>query len=109
MTIDQKGARLGSRMIPIGDLVQAVEYFDVDLQALSASLNAQFETVNSTIKAVRSGPRGGTVKILVGGLAFADSGDLAGEMGADAYAANPDEAVRMGSQLLRLPPQHGAE
>jgi methanogenic corrinoid protein MtbC1 len=86
-----------------------VECFEVDLLALSASLNVQFETVRSTVQAVRSGPRGGTVKILVGGLAFADSGDLAKEMGADAYAANPDEAVKLGSELFGLPPQLGAE
>jgi methanogenic corrinoid protein MtbC1 len=95
--------------VPVSDLVQAVECFDVDLVALSVSLTVQFESVKSTIKAVRSGSRGDTVKILAGGLAFADSGDLAVELGADAYAADPDEAVKIGSQLLGLPPQHSTE
>lgn len=88
---------------PIGDLVQAVECFDADLLALSASLSVQFETFRSTIQAVRGGPRGDAVKILAGGLAFADSGDLAKEMGADGYAPDPEEAVRLGCRLVGLP------
>jgi methanogenic corrinoid protein MtbC1 len=95
--------------VPIVDLVQAVECFDVDLLALSASLHVQLETVRSTIQAVRRGPRADVVKILVGGLAFAGAVDLAREMGADAYAANPDEAVRLGGQLVGLTPDHRAE
>ncbi|MHC4398916.1 MAG: cobalamin B12-binding domain-containing protein [Planctomycetota bacterium] len=94
--------------VPIGDLVEAVECFEVDLLALAASLNVQLATVRSTIQAVRSGPRGGMVKILVGGLAFADADHLPVEMGADAYAANPDRAVRVGCQLVGLPGDHGA-
>ncbi len=54
--------------VPINDLAQAVECFDADLVALSASLSVQFETVKSTIQAIRSGRRGDLVKILVGGL-----------------------------------------
>jgi methanogenic corrinoid protein MtbC1 len=88
--------------VPIVDLVQAVECFDVDLVALSAALSVQIEAVKSTIQAVRSGPRGDVVKILAGGLAFADSGNLPQDLGADGYAANPDEAVRLGSQLVGL-------
>lgn len=89
--------------VPITDLAQAVECFDADLVALSASLSVQFETVKSTIQAIRSSPRGNAVKILVGGLAFAESGNLAVEMGADGYAADPDEAVRLGGELAGLP------
>jgi methanogenic corrinoid protein MtbC1 len=95
--------------VPIGDLVQAVECFGVELLALSASLNVQLETVKSTIQAVRSGPQGGEVKILVGGLAFADEGSMATELGADGYASDPDEAVRLGCQLVGLVPESGDE
>ena len=69
---------------------------------MSVSLSVQFETVKSTIQAIRSGRRGDLVKILVGGLAFAESGNLAVEMGADAYAAAPDEAVRVAGDLVGL-------
>ena len=88
--------------VPITDLAQAVECFDVDLVALSASLNVQLETVRATIQAIRAGRRGDLVKVLVGGLAFAESGNLAVEMGADAYAAAPDEAVRVAGDLVGL-------
>jgi len=95
--------------VPAGDLIQALECFDVDLLALSVSLNVQLETVKSTIRTARTNPRGNKVKILVGGLAFADSGDLPAEMGADAYAENPEEAVRLGEQLVGLVPNNGGE
>ena len=95
--------------VPITDLAQAVECFDADLVALSASLSVQLETVRSTIQAIRAGRRGDIVKILVGGLAFADAGNLAVEMGADGYAADPDEAVRLGGDLVGLPHGHNAQ
>jgi methanogenic corrinoid protein MtbC1 len=88
--------------VPIDEVAQAVECFSVDLLALSAFLNVQIETVKSTIQAVRGGPRGDVVKILAGGFAFAGSGSLAVEMGADGYAANADEAVRLGARLVGL-------
>jgi methanogenic corrinoid protein MtbC1 len=94
--------------VPIRDLVQSAECFDVDLLALSASLNVQIETVKSTILAVRNGPRGDALKIVVGGRAFADAINLPGEMGADGYAADPDDAVRLGGQLVGLPPDNQA-
>ena len=88
--------------VPITDLTQAVECFDADLVALSATLSVQLERVRLTIQAIRAGRRGDLVKILVGGLAFANSDNLAVEMGADGYAANPDEAVRLGGDLVGL-------
>jgi methanogenic corrinoid protein MtbC1 len=90
--------------VPIADLIQAIECFEVDLLALSASLSVQLQTAQSAIQAVRSGPRGHVVKILVGGLAFADSPNLAAEMGADGYAADPNQAAKLGGQLVGLPP-----
>jgi methanogenic corrinoid protein MtbC1 len=95
--------------VPIADLVQAVEFFLVDLLVLSVALNVQLDTFKSTIQAARSSSRGDVVKILAGGLAFADSGSLAVEMGADRYAADPEEAVRLGGQLVGLPPDHSVE
>lgn len=92
--------------VPITDLVQAEEFFVADLLVLSVSLNVQLDTFKSTIQAVRSGSRGEVVKILAGGLTFAEAGDLPVEMGADGYAADPDEAVRLGGQLVGLTPDH---
>ena len=88
--------------VPIRDLVQAVDCFEVDLLGLSASQSTQLEIVRNTIQAVRAGPRGDVVKILVGGLAFAESGDLPEQLGADGYAPNPVEAVKLGRQLAGI-------
>lgn len=88
--------------VPIGDLVQAVDCFEVDLVGLSASQSTQLETAKHTIRAVRSGPRGDAVKIIVGGLALAGTRELPQKLGADGYAANPDAAVSLGRQLVGL-------
>jgi methanogenic corrinoid protein MtbC1 len=88
--------------VPIASLVQAVECFDVDLVALSISLSTQLETAKETITAVREGARGESVKILVGGHALADPGQLPRQLGADGYAADPVMAVALGSRLVGL-------
>jgi methanogenic corrinoid protein MtbC1 len=95
--------------VPITDLAQAVKFFVVDLLVLSVSMNVQLDTFKSTIQAIRSGGRGEGVRIMAGGLAFADLDNLAVELGADRYAADPEEAVRLGGQLVGLPPDHGVE
>jgi len=91
--------------VPTSDLVQAVECFEVDLVALSASLSVQIDTVKTAIRAVRSGRRGSAVKILAGGLAFANADNLAVQVGADGYGADPDEAVSVGRRLVGLLPE----
>jgi MerR family transcriptional regulator, light-induced transcriptional regulator len=97
---------LGADM-PTPDLVQAVEFFEADLIGLSASRAPQIPTVQQTISDVRDCNRGSLVKILVGGVAFAGSGDLAQRIGADSYAANAAEAVAIGRRLVGLsePPE----
>jgi methanogenic corrinoid protein MtbC1 len=97
--------RLGAD-VPARDLAESVESFDIDLLALSASLNIHLDAVKSTIQAVRSGNRGDAVKILVGGRAFAGSSEVAVQLGADGYAADPDGAVRVGCQLVGLTPDY---
>jgi MerR family transcriptional regulator, light-induced transcriptional regulator len=87
---------------PIPDLVQAVEGFRIDLLALSVARATQQETLRETIKAVRQGPRGLQVKVLVGGIAFANLGDLPLQLGADAYADDALEAVAIGNRLVGL-------
>lgn len=90
--------------VPVDDMVQAVECFAVDLLALSASLHVHIPAVKATIEAVRNREKGRDVKILLGGPAFAIAPRLPLEIGADAYAKDPDEAVRLGNQLVGLPP-----
>lgn len=93
--------QLGPDM-PIPDLVQAVESYQPDLLALSVSLHPQLVTLAETIRAVRSGPHGAGVKILVGGRALADAPDLARQLGADGYATDLNTAVAVGQALVGL-------
>ena len=88
--------------VPIRDLVEAVDFYEADLLGLSVSLRTQLGTLKQTIQAVRRGARGGQVKILVGGGGLAGASDLATQYGADAYAADPLEAVRLGNALVGL-------
>jgi methanogenic corrinoid protein MtbC1 len=88
--------------VPIGDLVQAVDCFEVDLLGLSASQATQFETLRETIAEVRQCERGDRVKILIGGFAFASAAGMPEELGADGLAADPVAAVQQGRQLVGL-------
>ena len=88
--------------VPIPDLVQAVEFYRPDLLGLSVALRSQLATLKQTIEAVRLSERGRVVKILVGGLALLRNADLAVTLGADQYAADPNEAVALGNALVGL-------
>jgi MerR family transcriptional regulator, light-induced transcriptional regulator len=85
--------------VPIGDLVEAVGFYEADLVALSVGLSTQIETLKRTIERVRRADRGEAVKILVGGHGLAGFGDLAVALGADGFAADPAEAVALGNAM----------
>jgi len=86
--------------IPIVDLVQAIEFYEPDLLALSAALTSQLPTLRDTINSVRTSPLGSRLKILVGGRALSENTDLATRLGADAYADGPAAAVEIGNRLV---------
>jgi methanogenic corrinoid protein MtbC1 len=88
--------------VPTADLAQAVDHFDADLICLSAYLPTQLRAAEDTIAAIRSTPRGATVKVLVGGPAFGRSTHTWNEIGADAYAADANQAVLIGAKLVGL-------
>ena len=98
---DWRVIQLGSD-VPIRDLFQAVGFYQADLLGLSVSLRTQLATLKQTIEAVRRSESGRVVKILVGGRALAGASDLAAEFGADAYAADPSQAVALGNALVGL-------
>jgi MerR family transcriptional regulator, light-induced transcriptional regulator len=84
--------------VPIPDLTSAVRDFVVDLVALSAALPAQLRTVEETIAFIRAeSPK---AKILVGGLVFTSTPDLWQQIGADGYAPNAEEAIRLADDLV---------
>ncbi len=86
--------------VPAEGLVEVLETVNVDVLALSAALAVQLPAVRDTIAVVRADPRCGHLRILVGGRALADAGDLALQLGADAYAADAREAVQLGRKLV---------
>ena len=88
--------------VPARDVVQAVGCFAADLLGLSVSQTTQFEAVKTAIQAVRGNTQSAEMKILVGGHALKDTGDLTQELGADGYAAHPSQAVALGRQLVGL-------
>ncbi len=88
--------------VPACALVEMLDSANIDLLCLSAALPVQLPAVRDTIAAVRRTMPGSTIKILVGGRAWEGSADLARQLGADDYAANAQEAVRLGRQLMGM-------
>ena len=104
-----KSVQLGAD-VPIGDLADAVEHFRADLVALSATLPSHLPKLRETIVTLRDSDRCETLRIVAGGRAFQGHSDTAVRLGADAYAATPQEAVAIAASLLDLPhdPSHFA-
>lgn len=86
--------------VPIDDLVQAVSFYRPNLLGLSVALTSQLPVLKATIETVRQNGQEVPVKILVGGCALVGLEDLGRQCGADAYAADPIEAVRVGNRLV---------
>jgi methanogenic corrinoid protein MtbC1 len=88
---------LGSDL-PAAETAQAVQFFDSSLVLLSASLTTQLTAVRETIQAIRAVKP--DCKIMVGGTALHDTPGLWSQLGADAYAASPTDAVETGTRLV---------
>jgi methanogenic corrinoid protein MtbC1 len=89
---------LGNNMPP-GDLVRAIDDFEADILALSATLPSQRRNVAQTIKLLRTHADRAGIPVLVGGRAFAD--DTAWrDVGADACAPKADDAVSVAESLV---------
>lgn len=86
--------------VPAEDLLGAIQAFEADLLALSASLPAQIPEMITSVRQVRD--KAPKVRILVGGGALAAADDLWQSMGAHAWAANADDAVAQGARLVGL-------
>jgi len=84
--------------VPMEDLPGMISYFQADLLLLGATLSTHLPRVQQTIAAARASSER-TVKIIVGGAAFDEATDVWKKVGADGYAARPDEAVSLGTRL----------
>lgn len=90
--------------IPADDLAIAVEAFDADLAAISASIATQIVMVERTVQAIRarSAANGKPVKILVGGSGFIGCNDLWRHVGADGFAESFERGVELAASLVGL-------
>jgi len=85
--------------VPSDELPNAVHFFAADLVLLSSSLSLQLKPLAQTIAAIRE-QCDRPVKILVGGIVFRDAPDLWRELGADGYAAEAHEALRLAAASI---------
>ncbi|MBU6412138.1 MAG: cobalamin-dependent protein [Planctomycetes bacterium] len=91
--------------VPAEDLAMGVKDFQADLVAISAALPVHLRAVEDTIAVLRatcerSSRTGRQVKIIVGGNAFWDAPEVWRLFGADGFARNAVEAVKLGEQLV---------
>jgi 5-methyltetrahydrofolate--homocysteine methyltransferase len=85
--------------LPSTDFAAAVKYFHASLVLLSAALTTQLKAVRETIQAVRDIKA--DCKIMVGGTALEDNPNIWRQLGADAYASTPAEAVKIAARLVK--------
>jgi methanogenic corrinoid protein MtbC1 len=89
---------LGSDL-PANEIAQAAKFFDTSLVLLSAALSTQLQAIRETVRAIRELDIG--CKIMVGGSALIETPDLWEQLGADAYAASPTEAVKIATEIIK--------
>ncbi|MGI9291566.1 MAG: cobalamin B12-binding domain-containing protein [Gammaproteobacteria bacterium] len=85
---------------PVDDLASLIASLDADVLLLGGTLSTQISGSREAIKAVRH-QCGDKVRIMLGGAAFDEVPEIWRELGADAYAANADEALRIALQLIK--------
>lgn len=94
-----RAIHLGANM-PARDIAYAANAFEADLVVLSAMIGTHVRYAGDAITAVRAARPG--AQIMVGGLAFDTVPDLWQTVGADGYAATPDDALAFGAGLVDL-------
>jgi methanogenic corrinoid protein MtbC1 len=94
---------LGSDVPPM-DLALSAVHFDADVLALSATITTHTRAVERTVRSLRDVDPGCRMKVLVGGQAFmTERGEaVAKELGADGFALDPREAVKVAGRWFGL-------
>jgi 5-methyltetrahydrofolate--homocysteine methyltransferase len=80
------------------EFVEAVQSHDAKLVGMSALLTTTMEAMESTIKTLREAGLGDTVKVMVGGAPLTAA--YAAEIGADGYAPDANQAVKLAKKLI---------
>ncbi|MFA4861471.1 B12-binding domain-containing protein [Methanoregula sp.] len=84
---------------PAPDLIAAIKEREADVVALSSTMVSHLPRIDYLIRSLRGDPDTRQVKIIIGGYPFNIVPALWQKIGADAYAASADEAVRAGNRL----------
>jgi methanogenic corrinoid protein MtbC1 len=84
--------------VPAGEIAQAALEYRAELVVLTATLTPQLNALGNAIAEIRRVSPG--TRVLVGGIAFDDAGEVWKTLGADGFAARVDDAVAVGARLL---------
>ncbi|SES82923.1 Methanogenic corrinoid protein MtbC1 [Natronincola peptidivorans] len=87
--------------IPSDSIIKVIEEDAVDVVAISATMFFNVNSVEDLIRTIRSTESCKKVKIMVGGSAFNTDKTLWKQVGADAYASNAVEAVKVANGLVK--------
>lgn len=88
---------LGTDVSPV-EFVEAVKSNQADLVAMSALLTTTMANMRSTIDALKTAGLRDQVKVMIGGAPVTDS--FAEQIGADGYAPDASQAVRLARSLV---------
>lgn len=88
---------------PSEAVVQAVTEHQVDVLGISATMSYHVQSVQQLIRAVRRAPNCSQVVIMVGGYPFQLDPDLWHKIGADATAADAQDAIATANRLVKEP------
>lgn len=91
---------LGSNT-PHSSVIRTIVEKKADVLAVSATISYHVEAVRDLIRAVRTNPACGKVKILAGGYPFNKDPDLWKKVGADGYAADAQQAISLAEQIMK--------
>ncbi len=85
--------------VPVRDLPDALDVYSAAVVSLTATLTTQADQAAAAVKHIRAHCQR-PVKVLVGGALFDEAPELAREIGADAYAPDLREAIRLSASFL---------
>lgn len=88
---------------PARDIISYCSLKNADLLALSATMPHHIEGIRAIVAALRANPSCSKTKVLVGGSAFRNNADLYKDLGADGYAPEAEEGIRIAEELVRDP------
>jgi methanogenic corrinoid protein MtbC1 len=88
--------------VPAPDLVRSLVEFGAEALALSVGFGLSARAAAQTVSEIRAIPNR-RVPVIVGGLLFDSIAGLWKTVGADAYASDPGEAVRIAERLVAAP------